>query len=355
MRRTHPLIAGGGPAGAAAAILLARGGAKPRLLDRNRGVHDCVCGGFLGWDALASLDRLGLDVAALGARRITRLRVVVGTRVAEAALPHAAAGFSRAALDAALLVLADRAGAGIERGVTIRRIADDRTLHLADGTALTSEALFLATGKTDLRGLPRPRDAAGPDPAIGLRAILPHDPALAGLIELHLFPGGYAGLLHQEDGTNLCLSVRRSRFAAAGSDPASLVADLARVAPRLADRVRDPGPWSAIAAIPYGWRATAATPGLFRLGDQAAVIASLAGDGVAIALASARAATEVYLKGGTAADFQPAFARRARRPLAIAGLTKAIGEHVAGGPLLALLAHVPGLPALVARGTRIGG
>jgi len=99
--RSSALIVGGGPAGASAAIALARGGAMPVLIERCPGERDLVCGGFLGWDALAALRRLGLDVAALGARPIRRLRLVSGRRTVEAALPREAAGLSRRRLDAA--------------------------------------------------------------------------------------------------------------------------------------------------------------------------------------------------------------------------------------------------------------
>src|SRR3954464_14685729 len=107
MHKVAALIVGGGPAGASAAIGLARGGAMPVLIERCPGERDLVCGGFLGWDALAALQRLGLDAAALGARPIQRLRLVSGGRSIEAALPRAAAGLSRRRLDAALLRMAE--------------------------------------------------------------------------------------------------------------------------------------------------------------------------------------------------------------------------------------------------------
>jgi len=59
----------------------------------------------------------------------------------------------------------------------------------------------------------------------------------------------------------------------------------------------------ATAAIPYGYLARPAQ-GLWRLGDQAAVIPSFAGDGMAIALHSARRAAAAFLTGETAETFQ---------------------------------------------------
>jgi len=365
MRREAALIAGGGPAGAAAAILLARGGTRPLLLERSRDAQDVVCGGFLGVDAITLLAGLGIGVEALGARPIRRARLVAGQRVAEAGLPFPAAGLSRRTLDAALLARAAEQGARIERGVAIRRIEPAaRRLHLADATAVTADALFLATGKHDLRGLARPESVVG-DPALGLRVRLDPSPAfaaaLAGVIELHLFRHGYAGLLLQEDGgANLCLSVAQSRLKAAGGQPARLIETLAREAPLLAERfgmARSSGPWSSVARVPYGWRARQGEPGLFRLGDQSAVIASLAGDGIAIALASATGAARRFLDGGADAGpaFQREFARHARRPVEVANLLRQAGETPwIAGPMIGLFAHMPGLVRRAAALTRIG-
>ena len=102
LSRAPALIVGGGPAGSAAAIGLARAGIDAQMLERSHAPQDMVCGGFLGWDALAALSSLGVDAHALGARPITRLRLVSAESEVEAALPQAAAGLSRRTLDARL-------------------------------------------------------------------------------------------------------------------------------------------------------------------------------------------------------------------------------------------------------------
>ena len=359
MRRAAALIVGGGPAGSAAAIALARGGLAPHLVERSEGPRDGVCGGFLGWDALAALRSLGVDPAALGAQPIHRLRLISGERTVEARLPHAAAGLSRRTLDEALLAAAEAAGARVERGRAVRAAdSETRTLRFDDGEEVEAEALLLATGKHELRGLARP--AATADAPVGLRTALPPSPkretALAGTIELHLFDGGYAGLLLQEDGTaNLCLSVSRDRLRQSGG-PEGLIAGLRRELPLLDRRMADDAPqWLAVAGVPYGWRATATRPGIYRIGDQAAVIASLAGDGIAIALASGIAAAEALLRGDSSEVHQSRFARRARRPLAVAEALRAAAERPRPrAALMRLLGWMPGAAALGARLTRIG-
>ena len=357
MRRAGVLIIGGGPAGSAAAIILARGGAEPELIERHAEPHDSVCGGFLGWDALAALRRLGLEPAALGAQPIHRLRLV-GTRIIERPLPKPAAGLSRRRLDAALLDLAAATGAVIRRGVTVRS-AEGGVLR-TDDEEIEAETLILATGKYELRGLAREVDQPREKRAVGLRASFAPSAAtraqLQDHIELHPFNGGYAGLLMQEDGrANLCLSVASERIREAGGVP-ELMVILAREAPRLGERLAETGDeaWLSVSNVPYGWRQRAGEDGLYRVGDQAAVIASLAGDGIAIALTSGMAAAQACLGGESAAAFQPRFARRAARPLAVAQLLRWAAEH--GGPrrfLLGLARGVPGLTGLAARLTRI--
>ena len=362
MRRTSALIVGGGPAGCAAGIVLGRAGASAELIERSAGPRDMVCGGFLGWDALAALETLGIDAFALGARPIQVLRLVSAERILETKLPHRAAGLSRRTLDEALIEAAVRAGADVQRGIAARTADAPNRIRLDTGEEIESDALLLATGKHELRGLGRPRDAIEGDPVVGLRTALPPSPTLqTGLdevIELHLFDGGYAGLLLQEDGsTNLCVSVARGRLSGAG-DIERLVEALSAELPLLAERLREAPArdWQAIAGVPYGWRAQGSEPGLFRLGDQAAVIASLAGDGVAIALTSGIEAAEALITQGPegAQDFQDRFSRRARRPLAIASALRWVAERPAARRLLMrLLALAPFLLPLGARLTRI--
>ncbi len=125
-------------------------------------------------------------------------------------------------------------------------------------------------------------------------------------MELNLFPGGYAGLEPIEDGlANLCLVAER-RLVARSAFP-RLLETIRAACPLLDGRLTGAEPlWPkplAVAAIPYGHIAQP-QDGLWRLGDQAAVIPSFAGDGLGIALHSAHAAAAAYLEGQGAAAFQ---------------------------------------------------
>ena len=354
MRRTDILILGGGPAGSAAAITLARAGARPLGLERQRETGDAICGGFLSWRSLAALQRLGIEVVGAEAKEV---RLFAGTRSAQAALPKRALGVSRRQLDSAMLQQAEAAGAKVERGVHARE-AHGRNIR-AEGEEFAAERLLLATGKHDLRGLARPRPAS--DPALGLRVRLGPATALgrliAGAIELHLFDRGYAGLALQEDGTgNLCLAVRKSRLNEAG-DPVALLQEIGREVPALGERLA----WlaagaqvDAIAAVPYGWHTRQTFEGVYRLGDQAGVIPSLAGEGMGIALASGVMAGEGVVRGETAEAFQFRLASRTRRPIGIASAILAAAERPgSAAALVQLMKLAPGLATLLARVTRV--
>ncbi len=361
MRRTRALIAGGGPAGSVAAMLLARGEAMPLVLERSATPQDALCGGFLSWRTLETLGNVGVDPATLGGHVVRRVALFAGHRHADAMLPAPAIGLSRRRLDAVLIDHARDAGAAVERGVAVRS-ATGHELRTGDGMSVTGDALFLATGKHDLRGLARPpvRDA---DPAMGVRVRLAAAPgltrAVGDAIELHLFDGGYVGLVLQEDGSaNLCMAVRRSRLTAAGDLPALLRA-LAVEAPALGERMaymESGAAIDAVANVPYGWRTGVTTPGIFRLGDQAGVIPSLAGEGMGIAIASGVRAATAFLRHGpdAATGYQRDLARALHRPLGVAGAIRALAERRVGGRLLLAGAGVPGLMALAASATRIG-
>jgi menaquinone-9 beta-reductase len=362
MRRTSPLILGAGPAGIAAAIRLAQGGAQPLILEAQAEKGDAICGGFISWRTIQSLEALGLAADKLPGHPVSRVTLFSGNSVAEAPLPARAMGISRYLLDRMLIDRAVAAGAGIEMGVAAKALNEDGSLSLKDGVTLTPESLFIATGKHDLRGLGRGRFE---DPAVGIRVRLSPHPTLSqlvgGAIELHLFEGGYAGLMLQEDGSgNLCLAVRKSQLAEAGGSPQSLLSVLAEAHPHLAERLAflpHDANIDAIAAIPYGWRTSETQSGQFRLGDQAACIPSLAGEGNGLALASGIRAAEAWLDGGAAAacDYQRRFADATWRPVSAARTLWHLAESEGSARLLIKATQsAPFLAKIAASLTRIG-
>ena len=358
------MIVGGGPAGATAALLLARAGRPVTVIERTPAPSHRICGEFLGGDALRLLAAIGVDVGRLGASPIDRMRFIRGSRVVETALPFPAAGVSRLALDAALLDLSVAAGASVFRGRRARSVDETTGTVVVEGLgALRPAATFLATGKHELRGVGR-RLGGAADPKVGLKTHLRLAPAqaaaLRGSVELMLFPDAYAGLqMVTAEVANLCMVVAESRLARAGSWP-GLLADLARACPPLERRLCESRGWEkplAIARTPYGF-VHAAQPGdtpMFRLGDQMGVIPSFAGDGIAMALRTATLAAGTLLADGTARDYHARARRSIRRPIRLATMLYRAG-HVAAGQasMMAAARAWPGLLRGAAALTRAG-
>ncbi len=304
---------GAGPAGCAAAIALARAGWEVVLLERSAEPRESVCGEFLGRDAAAALRCLGLDPAALGGAPLRRVQIGHGGREADVALPFPAWALPRRVLDGALQAAA---GAALRRGVTVLNAepeAEGWRLRTSLG-AIRARRVVLATGKHALRGHPR---EGAPPPALGLKLHLA-GVEMGDAVALLPFAGGYAGLQPLPGGgANLC--------AALHGPPADLLARV-RSGSALAGRLlRDARPlWDrplAVAGVPYGFRQPASgPPGLYRVGDQAAVIPSFTGEGVALALHSGLAAAEAILAGQDAAGFHAAWRCRSGGPMRWAGL-----------------------------------
>ncbi|MGC9271508.1 NAD(P)/FAD-dependent oxidoreductase [Acidiphilium sp.] len=360
------IVAGGGLAGGAAACALAQAGREVVVLERDRAPAHRMCGEFLSIEAQASLAAIGLDVEALGGARIARLRLVRDAAAVGVALPFRGLGVTRRRLDAALLDHAASCGAIVRRGVAVRGV-DARAglrLDLADGSALRPEVLLLATGKHDLRGVRR--RAAMPEALVGFKMYFRLRPAaqaaLLDHIDLILFADGYAGLQLVEDGmANLSLLVDRARVQRTGGTWAGLLADLLARNAVLADRLEGAVPLLdqplSIFRVPYGFvhRPGPDDPaGVFRLGDQAGVIPSFTGDGMAIALHSAARATAAVLGGGTAFAYHAALRRDIRGQIMRAAALYRVARGAPTQRLLFEAAGVfPGLLRLAARYTRV--
>jgi flavin-dependent dehydrogenase len=361
--RWDAAVIGGGPAGAALATHLAKAGRSTVLFEKEKGAHDKVCGEFMSQEGAHYLTALGLSVQKLGSLPIGHVRLVRRRGALTKALPFEAQSLSRRVLDEALLKRAADAGAAIERGARVKglvRGAGGWAVHIDGSGSVLAKDVFLATGKHDLKDWKRP---AGLQPGlIAFKAywrLRPEEAArLSGHVELILFPGGYAGLQPVEGGrANLCLLVRKSTFTGKYGSWERLLEAMQAFCPHLAARLRGAECLLekplAIAGLPYGHIARE-SGGVWRLGDQAAVIPSFSGDGMSIALHSAKLAAECYLRGEGAESYQQRLAAHIARQVGRATLLSR-SLVSAGGQRLAIAAAfcVPSVLVLGAALTRI--
>ncbi len=366
------LIVGGGLAGAMAGIRLAAAGRDVVLVEKEQSAHHKVCGEFLSPEALRYLRQAGVDAVGLGAAPVDKLRLCTNRSVVESRLPFRALALSRHVLDEALLARARDAGCDVRRGAEVQRLscngefredgvldADGGFAELADGSVLGARSVFLATGKHDLRGWKRP--AGRHSDLVGFkmhwRLSGPQTEALRGFMDLFLFEGGYGGLtLVENDRANLCLVVRRARLRAQGGWT-ELLAGLEGENRLVAERLAGAEPsWVrplAVSPIPYGY-VCVEDRGMWTLGDQAAVIPSFTGDGMAIALHSGALAAEMYLAGKRPGEYQRALKGQLKRGMGVATvLSRAMVSRTALRLAPAVVPFLAQPIRWIARSTRI--
>jgi flavin-dependent dehydrogenase len=335
MERREVLIVGGGPAGAATAIGLARRGRDVLLVERAPVWHWRACGVFTSPVTVSALRRLGLGEPEIArvARRIPAMRVETPAGVRfrltygdDGSLAGAPVGLDRSALDPLLLDAARAAGAEVREGAAVRSVSGRRAV-LADGGAIEAAVIVGADG---LRSVVARDAGVVRNPPLGDRPALTFhvaDPASDAARDARMitFEGGYVGLAPVPGGrvnVGIVLASRpwRDRLR---QDGAAGVATAVMAAIPAADD--DPVPWQSPricdgleGAAPVGSRvARRAGDGWLLVGDAAGFLDPFTGEGLHRALRSAELATsaiDARLSGATGAlaAYDRRLARRTR-------------------------------------------
>lgn len=356
------LVIGGGPAGSVLALRLAAAGRNVTLLEREKEAHHKVCGEFLSQEAIEYLNQIGVDPAQLGAAPIRNVRLHAAHKPSQEALPFTAMSLSRRVLDEALLTKAALAGCDVRRGVCVeklQRTGDHWLVGTRGGESIEAKTVFLATGKHDLNGHVRGRGTQ--HDLVGFKMhwklARAQTEQIRGAMELFLFRDGYGGLaLVEEDTANLCLVVRRDRLRKVGGWSA-LLQSISDEVPGLRDRLHEATPcWMkplAISPIPYGYLGGAAD-GIWRVGDQAAVIPSFTGDGMSVALHSAALASQMFMDGKTADQYAGCLRNQLRTSMKFASTLSRMMVTPAGRAFApTLVSLLPGAMSSIASLTRV--
>ncbi len=367
--RCDVAVVGAGLAGSSIAAALAQRGWDVLLVERDRFPRHKVCGEFLSPEAQHSLQALGLrkEVAELGPVPLHAATITTpGGATVEMALPADAWGLSRYALDARLAASVEQLGGQVWQGALVtgvERDGDGRLLHVRcrgvphqqAAQSVRARAVIMACGRHSSAALPPRNLAAGHAKrgwrnCVGLK-IHYRNVDMEPRVELYLFPGGYVGINPVEGGwANVCVLITQEAFQAAGRSLACVLDLAAARHPQFAARLRGAEIVAesecAVATVdtqrrPAPWDGET---GAACLGDTAAMIPPLAGDGMAMALRSAELCVEpahAFLQGrltlnGWAGEYSRAwqreFGRRLRlgQALQAALTTPGLGDAMAG-------------------------
>jgi threonine dehydrogenase-like Zn-dependent dehydrogenase len=252
------LIAGAGPAGAAAAISARQRGATVTLFDPSPFPRHKVCGEFLSPGIVPLLEQLGVweRIRALHPHPYTRLGLHFPQVSKRAPLPRTAWGLSRYALDA---ILRERA---LELGAAHRR---ERFPAVTPGEA----AVIRATGR---------RAAAGRRPRLfGFKAHFQGEAEDS--IDLYFFDRIYVGVNAVEGGfVNVCGLAPEDALQPLGFNPEGLFARHAGLQERLS-RLRRTMSWMVTGPLVYSRRVDSCQAAV-AVGDALAFIDPFTGSGI---------------------------------------------------------------------------
>lgn len=310
------IIAGGGPAGASAAIHLATAGARVLLVEKKKFPRAKLCGEFLSPECVPHFERLGVTGRILAAGPAQLSETVFYSRKGKhVTVPSVwfgatgvALGLSRAEMDEQLLRRATDAGARVLEDTQVSDLLFDRG-RVAGLTAkhdgaegrycapVTIDATGRARALARRLGRSRNKMASQRASLVAFKAHLENARVEPRACEIYFYRGGYGGLSSIEGGlSNLCFiaSARAVRECRANAERAmrEIVCQNQRAAYALAF-ARARTPWLGVSLEGFGRHALTPAPGLLSIGDAASFIDPFTGSGMLMALESGELAARV--------------------------------------------------------------
>lgn len=300
------IIIGGGLAGLTAAVHLASENYRVLVFEKQQFPHHKVCGEYVSNEVLPYLKALNIPLSDLGAVAIDTLQIstVTGKSV-ESRLPLGGFGASRYTLDQLFYQQAISAGAlFVFEQVTSVHFQNDMFEILTErDKSFVSKVAIGAYGKRNGLDKQLNRDFIHQkSPWLGVKAHYKHTSWPDNVVALHNFSGGYAGLSKTESGAvNFCYLASYESFKHEKN-----INDFNKKVlgknPFLDSFLKEADPLfeqpMTIAQISFGAR-RCVEKHMLMCGDTAGMIHPLCGNGMAMAIHSAKIAAEciaVYLK-----------------------------------------------------------
>jgi len=309
------IIVGGGPSGAASAVLLATAGWRVAVVEKAPFPRRKVCGEFISettWPLLRQLSVAG-PLLKIAGPRVCRVGIYAADAMVTAELgstvgraQNGGRAVGREHLDTLLLQRAAAAGAKVRQPCALSQFVDDDGRYectiVEKGTrrsqVLRARIVIAAHGSWESGPLPTQdfRRPSRPCDLFGFKArfvgsALPQD-----LMPLLAFPGGYGGMVHTDGGrVSLSCCIRRDQLercrrmwpdVRAGEAVLLHIQSSCRgVALALAAATPD-GAWLSSGPLRTGIR-TFGRDGIFAVGNAAAEAHPIVAEGISIAIQSA--------------------------------------------------------------------
>lgn len=297
MNSPEVLIVGGGLAGLTAALDLANRGKRVTVVEKNTYPHHKVCGEYVSNEVRPYLAQLGFSVAALELPQIDTLQLSTQRgKLIEVKLPLGGFGISRYALDHHLFQLARQQGVNfLFDTVTDIQFAEDTfSVALSSQQTISSKVVLGAYGKRAALDVKLQRGfIQQKSPWLGIKCHYDTHTHPSNLVGLHNFPGGYGGLSQTEEGhVNFCCLVHYDTFKKE-ANVASFYQAIVSQNPFLRDFLSRATPTFekplTIAQICFEQKSAVANH-ILMCGDTAGLIHPLCGNGMAMAIHSAKLA-----------------------------------------------------------------
>ncbi|HEY1785602.1 MAG TPA: NAD(P)/FAD-dependent oxidoreductase [Pirellulales bacterium] len=313
------VVVGAGPAGAVTALLLARSGRRVAMVDTARFPRQKVCGEYLSSAAWQLLDELGLGNLRGQAVELSAMRLeVAGRRHAILDFPsplQAPAALSRYSFDAALVAAARSAGVDVFEGRRVKQVLSDGD-RVSGVVAIDADQprasqtfraplIVAADGRRSLVVRDTGRVVRGRSGLVGFKAHAdgPMPAGSQSTLVMHSLPDGYIGVCPVEGGRiNVCGVMPRGRLRnSRGNLAEALRLWIAESGPSQTylDIDRHPDGWHTMPEVTIQ-RSYPRSGGVLYVGDAMGTIEPLTGQGMTMALASARLAARHLLAGNGA-------------------------------------------------------
>lgn len=354
MERKEPYdvaVIGGGLAGLAVSIELARAGYAVVVFEKEKFPFHKVCGEYVSEESRPYLESLGVDLDGLPLVRELRLTAPDGT-VFSTALPLGGFGISRYALDQQLAILARQSGVHLLEEAKVDDVQYDDGFRLGFTSRANGRQQLLAKtccgafGKRSNLDVKWRRRFLAPDGKrlqnfVGVKYHVQWE-GPAGQIALHNFRDGYCGISQVENGLYcLCYLVRARALRDCGNSIRELQEKVLGRNPHLRAIFAEAIPSAAfpvtISQIHFNAK-TQVEGHVLMLGDAAGMITPLCGNGMSIALHTARLASGLlrdFLEGSISrAQLESRYGRAWKRQFAARLLAGRLLQRFFGGERL---------------------